>query len=131
MVGKAAVGNACVDAAGAVVSVNEKLREEPAPADEAGLLATLKPVNNGVADEETAATVEAVVVVVVADKEPNAGNEREDWVAPLEAGVEEALVVVTVENNGAADVENDSVDFVAETVELVEGALMEFDRKEG
>lgn len=84
--------------------------------DEAGVDGLLngKPVKDPALPEETAELAAAVEALVAAEElTPNAGKENEACVAAVvllivvvAAGVE-ALVVVTVENNGAVDVPKD------------------------
>jgi len=112
--GAAVVERDCKGEAGVDCLLNEKLVKDPAATEEAAELA--------------AAAVEALVA---AEEEltPTAGKENEACVAavvvPLllvAAGVE-ALVVVTVENNGAVDVPKDREEaFAAGAVETAVAA---------
>ncbi|KAJ7962077.1 hypothetical protein O6P43_017351 [Quillaja saponaria] len=89
----------------AVGLVTPKPEAEPVAPETVAVLVKPKPVKDPVLPEEVAELAGAVVETVIADDEAvatNAGKE-EDWIELLEAGVE-VVVVVTVENNGAADV---------------------------
>lgn len=129
------VGTPEVDCAGKeeagveVLVDNEKLGEELAAPVEAVVLVTPKPVNDAVVPDEAAETGATVEALAVAAEEvvpkPKAGTTKEDDVVLLEDGVE-ALVVVRVENTGAADVVNDNAgcaEGVLETAAVVEAAL--------
>lgn len=77
--------------------------------DEAAVLVTPKPVNELAAPEEVAEGAEDAAmdkVVAAEELKLKAGMEKDGCAVLVAAGVE-ALVVVTVENKGATEVEND------------------------
>lgn len=116
-------GCGCDEEAGAVgLLANEKPVKELVVPEEAAVLVEPKPVKELAVEAAEIAGAEVEAVVVEAEKEltlklGNAVVEAAGAVVVLAAGAE-ALVVVTVENNGAVDVPNDDeVGFVA--VEVV------------
>lgn len=125
--GAAEVDCAGADEAGVEVLVdNEKLGEELAAPVEVVVPVTPKVVNDPVVPDEAAETGAAVEALAVVAEEvtPKPGTEKEGWVVLLEAGVE-ALVVVRVENNGAADVVNDNAGCADGVLELETPAVDE------
>lgn len=113
-----AVDCGCDEDAGAIgLLANEKPVKELVVPEEVAVLAVPKPVKELVVE---AAEVKAVVIAAEEEftlKLGNATVEAAGAVVVLAAGAE-ALVVVTVENNGAVDIPNDNeVGFVA--VEVV------------
>jgi hypothetical protein len=109
--------------------------------DEAGVDGLLngKPVKDPALPEETAELAAAVEALVAAEElAPNAGKENEACAAAVvvllvvvAAGVE-ALVVVTVENNGAVDVPKDREEaFVVGAVETAAAAEEAVNPNEG
>ncbi|KAK9202532.1 hypothetical protein WN944_017743 [Citrus x changshan-huyou] len=101
---------------------NEKPVKELVVPEEVAVLAVPKPVKELVVEAAELAGAEVKAVVIAAEEEltlklGNAAVEAAGAVVVLAAGAE-ALVVVTVENNGAVDIPNDNeVGFVA--VEVV------------
>lgn len=108
MLDTASVDEADVDA---LVEKEKPVAELVVP-EGAVVLVTLKPALPEEAAELAGIAVEAVLAEEVT---PNAGTEV-DWVVLLDAGVE-TVVVVTVENRGAAEVVNEKVVFVAGVLE--------------
>ncbi|GAY41878.1 hypothetical protein CUMW_062730 [Citrus unshiu] len=109
--------------AGAIgLLANEKPVKELVVPEEVAVLAVPKPVKELVVEAAELAGAEVKAVVIAAEEEltlklGNATVEAAGAVVVLAAGAE-ALVVVTVENNGAVDIPNDNeVGFVA--VEVV------------
>ena len=100
------------------------LKEKPVVPEDAGVLVTPKPVKEFVVVPEGAAKLAGTVVKeateVVEEENPNGGTENDPCVVVVVVTGVEALVVVTVENNGAADVDvprDRAVGFVAGVVE--------------
>lgn len=118
-----AVNCGCDEDAGAIgLLANEKPVKELVVPEEVAVLAVPKPVKELVVEAAELAGAEVKAVVIAAEEEltlklGNATVEAAGAVVVLAAGAE-ALVVVTVENNGAVDIPNDNeVGFVA--VEVV------------
>lgn len=118
-----AVDCGCDEDAGAIgLLANEKPVKELVVPEEVAVLAVPKPVKELVVEAAELAGAEVKAVVIAAEEEltlklGNATVEAAGAVVVLAAGAE-ALVVVTVENNGAVDIPNDNeVGFVA--VEVV------------
>lgn len=111
-----------VDAGTIGLLANEKSVKELVVPEEVAVLAVPKPVKELVVEAAELAGAEVKAVVIAAEEEltlklGNAAVEAAGAVVVLAAGAE-ALVVVTVENNGAVDIPNDNeVGFVA--VEVV------------
>lgn len=111
-----------VDAGTIGLLANEKSVKELVVPEEVAVLAVPKPVKELVVEAAELAGAEVKAVVIAAEEEltlklGNATVEAAGAVVVLAAGAE-ALVVVTVENNGAVDIPNDNeVGFVA--VEVV------------
>lgn len=118
-----AVDCGCDEDAGAIgLLANEKPVKELVVPEEVAGMAVPKPVKELVVEAAELAGAEVKAVVIAAEEEltlklGNATVEAAGAVVVLAAGAE-ALVVVTVENNGAVDIPNDNeVGFVA--VEVV------------
>lgn len=118
-----AVDCGCDEDTGAIgLLANEKPVKELVVPEEVAVLAVPKPVKELVVEAAELAGAEVKAVVIAAEEEltlklGNAAVEAAGAVVVLAAGAE-ALVVVTVENNGAVDIPNDNeVGFVA--VEVV------------